>query len=76
MKAIRESLTQLIRLKWVLMGVGFVAFAGFGVIGAMLRDAGWTRTDNVMAPLAILGWGIAAFGIGLHVYDFIRKNSN
>jgi hypothetical protein len=70
-----EHLTRLIRLKWILMAVGFAVFVGFGLTGAMLADAGWKRTNNVMAPVAILGWVAAAFGACLHAYDFIRRNS-
>jgi len=76
MNLIGEHLTRLIRLKWILMGFGGAVFVGFGLTGAMLADAGWKRTNDVMAPLAILGWVVSAFGICLHVYDFIRRNSN
>ena len=75
-KSMRQLMTRLIRLKWVLMGFGAAAFAGFGVTGGVLADAGWDRIIYVTAPLAIAGWVAAAFGVGLHVYDLSRKNSN
>ena len=76
MKSLRPDVTSLIRWKWVLMGLGFAAFAGFGVTGGVLADAGWNRIGYLLFPLAILGWVVAACGVCLHVYDVSRKNSN
>jgi hypothetical protein len=49
MKLDREHLTRLVRLKWALMAAGATAFFGFGLTGAMLAEAGWKRTGNVLA---------------------------
>lgn len=76
MRLASEHLSRLIRLKWVLLGVGAAAFAGFGVTGGMLADAGWKQTAYVTGPLAMAGWVVGAFGVGLHVYDLSRKKSD
>ena len=75
MKSIGQYVTRLVRLKWILIGVGLAAFAGFGVTGGVLADAGWNRIGNLMLGLAIFGWVVAACGVCLYVYDFIRQTA-
>ena len=39
MRPTPEYLAGMIRLRWVVMGLGAAAFVGFGLTGGMLADA-------------------------------------